>query len=196
MLRKINGLVSKTFTLEQKSGFKLERNKDWTFIVIIIDIDWYENNYRDNFLGHIAQPYIQVIHFIVSMCVPWELNPQPFALLMQSSTTEPQEHINLNVFRLGMCRSIGRRSVLADNHILRLDWCSYIWPISCTNRNLMMSRILCMGTYLVLQSCGGVEMLWHFEKQLKISFLSCKLADLRITAHIRLHGHRSWSWPL
>ncbi len=57
MLRKINGLVSKTFTLEQKSGFKLERNKDWTFIVIIIDIDWYENNYRDNFLGHIAQPY-------------------------------------------------------------------------------------------------------------------------------------------
>ncbi len=30
--------------------------------------------------------------FIVSMCVPWELNPQPFALLTQCSTTEPQEH--------------------------------------------------------------------------------------------------------
>ncbi len=55
----MNGLVSKTFTLEQTSGFKLERNKDLTFIVIIIDIDWYENNYRDNFLGHIAQPYVQ-----------------------------------------------------------------------------------------------------------------------------------------
>ncbi len=52
----MNGLVSKTFTLEQKYGFKLERNKDLTFIVIIIDIDWYENNYRDNFWGHIAQP--------------------------------------------------------------------------------------------------------------------------------------------
>ncbi len=39
ILRKINGLVSTTFTLEQKSGFKLERNKDLTFIVIIIDID-------------------------------------------------------------------------------------------------------------------------------------------------------------
>ncbi len=26
------------------------------------------------------------------MCVPWELNPQPFALLTQCSTTEPQEH--------------------------------------------------------------------------------------------------------
>ncbi len=47
VLRKINGLVCKTFTLEQKSGFKLERNKDLTFIVIIIDIDWYGNNYRD-----------------------------------------------------------------------------------------------------------------------------------------------------
>ncbi len=61
MLRKINGLVSNTFTLEQTSGFKLERNKDLTFIVIIIDIDWYENNYRDNFLGHIAQPYSNMI---------------------------------------------------------------------------------------------------------------------------------------
>ncbi len=56
LLRKMNGLVSTTFTLEQNSGFKLERNKDLTFIVIIIDIDWYEKNYRDNFFGHIAQP--------------------------------------------------------------------------------------------------------------------------------------------
>ncbi len=30
--------------------------------------------------------------FFVSMCVPWELNPQPFVLIMQCSTTEPQEH--------------------------------------------------------------------------------------------------------
>ncbi len=30
--------------------------------------------------------------FIVSMCVPWELNPQPFVLLTQCSTTELQEH--------------------------------------------------------------------------------------------------------
>ncbi len=28
----------------------------------------------------------------ISMCVPWELNPQPFVLLTQCSTTEPQEH--------------------------------------------------------------------------------------------------------
>ncbi len=26
------------------------------------------------------------------MCVPWELNPQPFAVVTQCSTTEPQGH--------------------------------------------------------------------------------------------------------
>ncbi len=31
------------------------------------------------------------IYFFISMCVPWELNPWPFALLTQCSTTEPQE---------------------------------------------------------------------------------------------------------
>ncbi len=33
---------------------------------------------------------------LISMCVPWELNPQPFALLVltQCSTTEPQEHFH------------------------------------------------------------------------------------------------------
>ncbi len=35
---------------------------------------------------------IQAIHCFISMCVPWELNPQPFALLTQCSTTEPQKH--------------------------------------------------------------------------------------------------------
>ncbi len=35
---------------------------------------------------------IQAINFFVCTCVPWELNPRPFALLTQCSTTEPQEH--------------------------------------------------------------------------------------------------------
>ncbi len=30
--------------------------------------------------------------FFISMCASWESNPQPFALLTQCSTTEPQEH--------------------------------------------------------------------------------------------------------
>ncbi len=32
------------------------------------------------------------VFFFISMCVPWELNPRPFALLTQRSTTEPQTH--------------------------------------------------------------------------------------------------------
>ncbi len=47
---------------------------------------------------HLADAFIQsdlqciVFVFFISMCVSWELNPQPFALLTQCSTTEPQEH--------------------------------------------------------------------------------------------------------
>ncbi len=61
--------VSTTFSLEQKSGFKFERNKDLTFIVIIIDIDWYGKNNRDNSLGHIAQPYVLVNCVFFWLCV-------------------------------------------------------------------------------------------------------------------------------
>ncbi len=33
--------------------------------------------------------------FCVSMCVLWESNPRPLALLTQCSNTEPQEHVHL-----------------------------------------------------------------------------------------------------
>ncbi len=49
---------------------------------------------------HLADSFIQSdfsgYTFFVSMCVPCEFNPQPFALLTQYSTTEPQEHYALN----------------------------------------------------------------------------------------------------
>ncbi len=52
---------------------------------------------------HLADAFIQSdlqLHsgytFFISMCVPWESNPQPFALLMQCSTTEP--HRNIKVY--------------------------------------------------------------------------------------------------
>ncbi len=47
---------------------------------------------------HLADAFIQSdlqLHsgctFLISICVPWESNPQPFALVTQCSTTEPQE---------------------------------------------------------------------------------------------------------
>ncbi len=36
------------------------------------------------------QSDIQAI-YLLSVCVPWELNPQPFALLTQCFTNEPQK---------------------------------------------------------------------------------------------------------
>ncbi len=49
---------------------------------------------------HLADAFIQShlqLHsgytFLISMCVPWESNPQPFALLTESSTTEPHRNI-------------------------------------------------------------------------------------------------------
>ncbi len=49
---------------------------------------------------HLADTFIQSdLQYIQVMRVPWELNPQPFALLTQCSTTEPQEHsqqVNIN----------------------------------------------------------------------------------------------------
>ena len=38
----INRLLSSTFTQEQKSNLKFERNNDLTFIVVIIDIDLHQ----------------------------------------------------------------------------------------------------------------------------------------------------------
>ncbi len=37
---------------------------------------------------------IQAIHYCIIMCVPWELNPQPFALQTQCSTAEAREHMS------------------------------------------------------------------------------------------------------
>ncbi len=38
--------------------------------------------------------------FFITMCVPWESNPQPFALPTQCSTTEPQEHFVAQGFEI------------------------------------------------------------------------------------------------
>ncbi len=46
---------------------------------------------------HLADTFIQsdlqcYTFFFVSMCVPWESNPQPLRCLRNALTTEPQEH--------------------------------------------------------------------------------------------------------
>ncbi len=36
------------------------------------------------------------LYISISKCVPWESNPQPFAQLMQCSTTEPDRNTIIN----------------------------------------------------------------------------------------------------
>ncbi len=82
---------------------------------------------------------IQAIHVFVSMYVPWELNPQPFTLLTQCSTTEPQEHVMfcfyfnwLHVPELGAGKALCPCEVLSAirNNIISkqttLDKCEHI----------------------------------------------------------------------
>ncbi len=68
LVKENDGLVSTTFSLEQKSGFKLEINKDLTFILIIIDIDCYEKNHRDNFFG----PYRPALLVTIYICFMYD----------------------------------------------------------------------------------------------------------------------------
>ncbi len=37
-------------------------------------------------------PKLRLYFFLVSMCVPWESNPQPLRCQRNALTTEPQEH--------------------------------------------------------------------------------------------------------
>ncbi len=79
---------------------------------------------------------IQAIHFFlfVSLCVPWELNPQPFALLTQCSTTEPQEHRCWESLLISSCVWLLRGNSVMSTSLyvckLRQRWwkdCTTVW---------------------------------------------------------------------
>ncbi len=70
---------------------------DWMFWTWL---NWKSRSFFTFTFMHLADAFIQSdlqVHsgdtFLISMCVPWESNPQPCALLTQCSTTEPQEQL-------------------------------------------------------------------------------------------------------
>ncbi len=84
-------LASEQNERERERVIKTDRKSEWER-----GKEWFMHFYAfflaDTFIQSDLQ-CIQATHFFfISMCVPWELNPQPFALLTQCSTTEPQEH--------------------------------------------------------------------------------------------------------
>ncbi len=46
------------------------------------------------------------LYIFISMCVPWESNPQPFALLTQCSTTEPHRNTVSVCVCVSVCMSV------------------------------------------------------------------------------------------
>ncbi len=59
---------------------------------------------------------IQATHFFISMCVPWELNPERFALLTQYSTTEPEEQI-IKFINTGVSQTIFVITTQPNTHV-------------------------------------------------------------------------------
>ncbi len=56
------------------------------------------------------------LYIFISICFPWELNPQPFALLTQCSTTEPHRNsimTFLSEIPLCMCFLLGHVTVMS-----------------------------------------------------------------------------------
>ncbi len=85
-------------------------------------------------LSKVTNNCIQAIHnFFISMCVPLELNPQPFALLTQCSTTEPQEHIFRRGFLLG-------RTIWYS--VRRMVWALTGWPPTPSTSATMLAALI------------------------------------------------------
>ncbi len=59
------------------------------------------------------------------MCVPWELNPRPFALLTQCSTTEPQEYLWLSALlsKSQFSWNMGRNKDLSEDEKREIVQC-------------------------------------------------------------------------
>ncbi len=86
------------------------KNKNWHVYVYFM---YYYNIIYIYAFSRCFYPMRLTVHsdynFFVSMCVPWELNPQPFVLLTQCFTTEPQEHwCIINVFTAALHQSMNK----------------------------------------------------------------------------------------
>ncbi len=86
-------------------------------------------------------------NFFVSTCVPWELNPQPFTLLTQCSTTEPQEHCVMYL-RFNICN---HRHANQNFHLFStLEWTIHSPELS---KNKHEVRHFCWGK--TQQNCAS-----------------------------------------
>ncbi len=87
------------------------------------------------------------------MCVPWELNPQPFALLTQCSTTEPQEH---NPGRNGVY--ILDRAIFPGYHCEAALTKSVLYNITIEIKRLDLILLKALFKGVSLQDCAAASL--------------------------------------
>ncbi len=80
------GIVHAKMTIQSS----LHTNRQSTFFVVQI----YIMHLADAFIWSYLQLHSGNT-FLISMCVPWDSNPQPFTLLTQCSTTEPHRNTSM-----------------------------------------------------------------------------------------------------
>ncbi len=107
LLSFIASLLKKSIYLKQKKSYWPQTFEKYIYITFAC--------------MHLADAFIQsdLQCIFVSMCVPWELNPQPFALLTQYSTTEQHAKQCINGIRI---------------HFLALTLCQLSFCFPTTNR--------------------------------------------------------------
>ncbi len=71
--------------------------------------------------------------FFVSMCVPWESNPQPLHYLRNALTTKPQEHLVESFFFFFLLKSKVWRTINVKMEMYRVSLYQNIYCLSATN---------------------------------------------------------------
>ncbi len=121
---------------------------------------------------HLADAFIQtqsdlqsafrLYIFFVSMCVPWELNPQHFALLTQCSTTEPQQHV-VNVVNHSMLHINGILVLCVLLTIIQVNTIKICMALPPTQIHAFVTICHFPNQMLFIQCSVSITVIWGMQ---------------------------------
>ncbi len=104
------------------------------------------------------------LYIFISMCVPWESNPQPFALLTQCSTTEPHRNTcSLITIKNNSIQCLAQGSHLSRGQFLPEP--RFEPTTSCYKSNALSTR-----PRLLFLNLAGYSIKSHFKVNMKWKF--------------------------
>ncbi len=150
---------------------------------------------------HLADAFIQSdsgYTCIVSMCVPWESNPWPFALLTQCSTTEPQELVaapllSHTLIVINACVSVSREDVEDAGPVAHFPQFSYSASIRESDwlRPIMHHDGLWSWSHVV---CFSVQMDLSLNQSMNVLISGAQNVKPNTLLSLRSHNHTSGCW--